>query len=149
MHIPLFSKHLPPNKQAFTLDIDGKVEAVDTDGNVPWLVVERADDVIGGDDMINDEDDGSGTDKPPIPNPFPTKLRLNLRLGYTKELKNSKKIGGTTAAKAEAWLAQVVTQTQVYYKHPSLKTKIVFWVRHKASCSLQVYFFKSHYNCNV
>ena len=88
-----------------------------------------------GDEYINDEEEIKAASAEPAV--LPKKLKAVIRFGYDKALKDWlrdfrdhwKRKGETF----EEYIESVFTVTQVYWRHPSLTTEVIFEVIDKQS----------------
>ena len=87
-----------------------------------------------GDEMINEKDEEKVYTA--TPGTLPKKLKASIKFAYDEGMKNYLETKGESF---EEYVEAVFTQTQVYWRHPSLTTELIFEVIDRKNYNSIVY----------
>ena len=87
-----------------------------------------------GDEMINEKDEEKVYTA--TPGTLPKKLKASIKFAYDEGMKNALETKGESF---EDYVESVFTQTQVYWRHPSLTTELIFEVIDRKNYNSIVY----------
>ena len=159
MYITLFSKHSHLHK-TFSLNSKGKVDHIQVQSKDEYVednvvnsnMEERSDSEwhLDGDSIVNDvlESEAEAVSASQMDS-VPFGLKINLRLGYDRSVKNWM---DNNNQNVDNWVADVFTHFQNWYLHPTLQHEIHFEVNTMhppKETLLDLYMYDSGYKISI